>query len=485
MVTLIILGNVNQFTFANSILAANAKALDIFKEPLSNIFVIHSEESQIRLNKETGWVDHLKNNNIGRDLFAEKIIEISTEEESIKKFVNYIEMIIKGNSEGSHFLVDLTNGTTLQKNILSVAAYILDLKHAYIIDIIELSKRTSERGFLLLDVLLPSYIPAPDSTKLDSIAYLDISEMVRYKRIVERYTNKYHAIDPNIADKKFFQDNLLHSIDLKFLGDRKRDNAIYRIAASSISSSIEDLIGLLLTKYVFSGQNEKLDRRTLGNKLDVIYAKIEKEAPYEFDTEFLKRFNEFVKYLRNSTTHKGRLLTDLERFKADLSVKLSFPFIEMYTDIIFPILSGSNKAQKPKQIVRLSDNDTKSSDIFYYGLDGDDTGIILEELFIANSDQEKFQKLSSSVKEALSLISKFIQEKSKKSTIVFEAGDDILFKGKFNEDTLKKMQEIYYDTTSGLTCSIGYGKSFQEVYLALKLAKTQPGKNAIIGIQLQ
>ena len=32
---------------------------------------------------------------------------------------------------------------------------------------------------------------------------------------------------------------------------------------------------------------------------------------------------------------------------------------------------------------------------------------------------------------------------------------------------------------------IGYGRSFREVYLALKLAKTEPGKNSIVGIELQ
>ncbi|MEH2229998.1 MAG: mCpol domain-containing protein [Nostoc sp.] len=484
MAALIILGNVDQSTFANSILASSCKAQEIFNEPLNTIFVIHSEESQARLNNETGWVDHLQEYGIGRDLFAERIIEISSEEESIKKFVSYIEMIIKGSSENSHFMIDLTNGTTLQKNILSVAAYILDLQYVYVIDIIELSKRTKDRGFLNPDVLVPSYIPAPDSTKLDSIAYLDLAEMFRYKRIVEKHTQKYAAIDPTLSDSKFFQDNLLHSIDLKFSGDRKRDNAIYRIAASSISASVEDLISLLLMKFVFSGQYEKLDRRTLGQKLDMVYSRVENSAPPDFDLEFFNKFNDFIKYLRNSTTHKGRLLTDLERFKAELSVKLSFPFIEFYTDIVFPLLSLKSETQKQKQIKLISSNDIKLDDIFYYGLDGDDTGFILEELFVANSDQEKFKQLSQSVKNAISEIIKFLRERYKKSTIIFDAGDDLLFRGKVSEEDLKRMQEIYYETTSGLTCSIGYGRSFQEVYLALKLAKTQPGKNAVVGIQL-
>jgi minimal CRISPR polymerase domain len=486
MAALVILGNVNQFTFANSILAANNKAEEIFSESLETIFVIHSEESHAQLNKENGWVEHLKQYGIGRDSFAERIIEISSEEESMKKFVNYMEMIIKGSSENSQFIIDVTNGTTLQKNILSIAAYILDLQNVYVIDIIELGKLTKERGFLSLDVLIPTYIPAPDSTKLDSIAYLNLAEMLRYKRIVEQHTKNYVSIDSQLSDSKFFQDNLLHSINLKFFGDKKKDNAIYRIAASSISASVEDLISLLLMKFVFSGQYEKLDKRTLGQKLDLVYSRVEQSAPSDFDLEFFSKFNEFIKYLRNSTTHKGQFLTDVERFKAELSVKLSFPFIEFYTDIIFPLLSCNSSVQKPKQIQLISDKDIKQDDIFYYGIDGDNTGSILEELFISatENDENKLEKMSKSVEKAISEITKFARDKYKKTKIIFNAGDDLLFKGKINGEDLKKMQEIYYEQTDGLTCSIGYGRSFQEVYLALKLAKTQPGKNGLVGIQL-
>ena len=61
---------------------------------------------------------------------------------------------------------------------------------------------------------------------------------------------------------------------------------------------------------------------------------------------------------------------------------------------------------------------------------------------------------------------------------------DLLFKGNLQEDMLLEIQAMYSKSTPGLTCSIGYGRSFQEVYLALKLAKTKPGKNAIVGIEL-
>ena len=484
MTTLLILGNINQFTFANSIIAANAKAEEIFKQSLKNIFVIHSKDSHFKLKNNEDWVDHIESNGISRELLIDKIVEITEEETSIKKFVDYIEFIFKGVPNDSDIIVDLTNGTSLHKNLLSIVSYVLDIKNQYLIDVSRLFELTKERGFFSLDILRSCYIPVPDSTKLDTIAYLNLSEVVRYKKIIEIHTDKYVAIDSESSDPEFFKDNLGHSIQLKLQGDKSKDNAIYRIAASSISASVEDLIRLLVSKYILADSPDGVDRKTLGQKLKIIQAKIEKDLPSDFDAEFFSKFNDFILYLRNSSTHKGKLLTDLEKFKAELSVKMAFPFIEFYTDIVHPLLSNDELSQKPKQMKRLSYTDVAAEETLYYGLDGDDTGKILEELFLASSDEVSFRKLSKDVTKAISTISKFVSDEFGKNSIVFNAGDDILFKGNLQEEMLLEIQAMYSRIAPGLTCSIGYGRSFQEVYLALKLAKTQPGKNSIIGIEL-
>ncbi|MEM7714908.1 MAG: mCpol domain-containing protein, partial [Cyanobacteria bacterium P01_A01_bin.68] len=61
----------------------------------------------------------------------------------------------------------------------------------------------------------------------------------------------------------------------------------------------------------------------------------------------------------------------------------------------------------------------------------------------------------------------------------------------FKQHELEEIKEIYKKSTkmsdpsgSGLTCSIGYGRTLTETYLALKIAKTQPGKNSIFGFKL-
>ncbi len=88
---------------------------------------------------------------------------------------------------------------------------------------------------LPLEILKASYVRVPKATQLDSIAYLNLTEIVRYKQIIQAHTDKYEQIDRIAADKKFFEGNLSHSIQLKLLGDKKQDNAVYRIAASTLS----------------------------------------------------------------------------------------------------------------------------------------------------------------------------------------------------------------------------------------------------------
>ncbi len=495
MSTLIVLGNTNPFTFANSIVAANCKALELFNEGLTDVFVIHSNESQIKLNNQQddsnsqgGWIKHLEDHGISQGVLTHRIIEINATSESIDNFIHYIELILNGVlSKNPNLIVDLTNGTSLHKNILSTMAYILDLGHEYLIDITKLGELTKERGFLSIDILKASYVSAPDVTKLDSIAYLNLANIVRYKRLIQQHTDKYVHIDEDTTDRSFFAGNLTHSISLKLQGDRKKDNALYRIAVSSISASVEDLITILIDKFTLKGKSDNENRPTFGKKLRRLESELQNRLELEnADFEFLTKFNDFMLYLRNSTTHKGALLTDVERFKGELAVNMSFPFIEFYTDIIYPVLqkeeaSVSRPMMRAKRLANPV-NDTNSS--FYFGLDGDNTGSSLEELFKTSLDEGSLKRMSSKIVKAIEDIKKHLNNHNLQYSIVFAAGDDVLFKGVFNEAILHTLQELYKKNTEGMTCSIGYGKTLLETHLALKLAKTEPGKNSIVGIEL-
>ncbi len=484
MSTLIVLGNLNHFTFANSIVAANNKAAEIFSEALTDIFVIHSSASQAGLNKQTDWVKYLESHGISQELLIHRVIEIDATPQSVEHFIHYIEIILNAVlSKKPNLIVDLTNGTSLHKNLLSTTAYILGLSDQYLIDIVKVAELTGDRGFLPLGILNASYVQAPDITQLDSIAYLSLAEIIRYRRLIEQHSGKYTQIDAIASDKSFFAGNIEHSIRIKMKGDRDGDNAMYRIAASSISASVEDLISILIDKFITKDKSHKEGPLMFGNKLKLIEKEMQSKKQRDFDFDFFTKFNEFIRFLRNSSTHKGRHLTDIERFKADLSVKMTFPFIGFYTDIVYPILASNNPIEPQKKISILTGPGNNIDEIFYFGLDGDDTGSLLEELFLSSYDEAKFKKMSNSIMQAIDEIKKYISINSN-NAIIFAAGDDILFKGNFNESALHALQQIYQKTTSGLTCSIGYGRSLREVYVALKFAKAEPGKNSIVGIEI-
>jgi len=482
MSILITLGNINQFTFANSIVAANEKAKELFSSTLYRVEIFHSKESfdilqKIKFQKKDEnevWIDHIEKTDINEDNLIHRTIEITSTKKSVEQFVNNIENILS-DSKGKiqNIILDLTNGTTLSKNLLSIAAYVLEIPHQYMIDVGCLFKQTENRGFLDSKILKKCYVAAPDSAHFDNIAYLSLSEILRFRKIIESDSKRYEDIAEETVDTAFFKGNLIESIRLKLEGDQRKDNTVYRIAASSISSSAEDLISHLVDRFASDS-----NARMLGQKLGVIRAQIEKKAPSTFDIEFFRKFNDFVLYLRNSSTHKGKFLTDLEKFKADLAVKMAFPFIEFYTDIVFKILSENYSVLKPTRITELNEPFPESGKKMYYGLDGDDTGNVLEELFFSSKSETHFKKISESIKNAIAQIRNKVKKKAGNDSIVFEAGDDLLFTGEFT------FKENYNISTSGLTCSIGYGNSFQEVYLALKQAKTTPGKNTIVGAKL-
>ena len=474
MSSLIILGNINPYTFGNSIVSANLKSQAVFNSPLEKIFIIHSKESQKKLEEDRAWMDFIQKFGIHEDCFVQHTLSLTNQEKDIKRFVEYIEFILKGLGSKDKLILDITNGTTIQKNILSTLSYVLDIEYQFMIDIQKIPRTTTQpQGFIEdTNILINAYTHAPNNTMIDKIAYLNLSEVYRYKKIIEEHTQNFQKIAMNDAKGSFFKQNLEKSIELKLKGDLNQDNALYRIATASIASSMEELMSVLIKKFIGHNHNHL----TLGQKIKLIEKEI--KLPKDFDADFFERFNDFILYLRNSTTHKTGELTIVEKFKAELSVKMAFPYLEFYTNIIYPILSQKINENEADVIIEV-DFETETNKTYYYALDGDDTGKTLENLFTNTTDEKKFKKTSEGIKKAIATISSDIKKLTSKDAVIFEAGDDLLFKGHFTMNELRNFQSIYTTETKGLTCSIGIGKTLLEVYLSLKLAKSQALKNSI------
>ncbi len=110
-----------------------------------------------------------------------------------------------------------------------------------------------------------------------------------------------------------------------------------------------------------------------------------------------------------------------------------------------------------------------------YGIDGDKVGGLIDALFIRN-EINAMSVFSAKVASAMDEIRNAVIQG--KGSVVFCAGDSILFQGNFEEHWCEKILHLFL-TMTGLTASMGVGNTATEAYLALKLAKADGGGRVI------
>lgn len=446
----------------------------MLNQEITDIFVLHTQESFQELFKDNNdWIKLLNNYNINMNTFINRVLK----DNEVISFLEYIKEIIK-NTNLDTLIIDLSNGTSDKKTLLSIITYVLDLSNVYCINTaILFKKEKNTQVFYKDDIISKYYIKLSTNKEIDRLAYLNLTEVTRYKESISKLSKVYKQIKDDKSGGKFFEDNLLNAILLKIENDNKEvsDNSIYRIASTAIAASLEDMID----KFLINMGIEEFDYKTLGNKIYMLQDEIKGKATKTFDYLFLEKFNDFILYLRNSTTHKGRDISISEKFKAELSVQMSLVFLDYYSTIVFDELQQS-KVNKKKD-VEIEEIILDNEEIIYYGLDGDNTGQALEALFKSNQSEKKLRDFSNKIKNAKDGIVNYIKS-TKDGNVIFAEGDDILFKGKFKKDELIRIKNLYKEKTDGLTCSIAYGNTFKELLFSMKLAKME--KDSIRGIKI-
>jgi hypothetical protein len=111
----------------------------------------------------------------------------------------------------------------------------------------------------------------------------------------------------------------------------------------------------------------------------------------------------------------------------------------------------------------------------YYGFDVDSAKKIIEG-FIFSEETEALSHFSTQLLETLREIEQEVIKQEGK--IIYSAGDNILFYGKFDESWCQEILHSFKQKT-GYSASIGIGKTVTEFYLALRLAKSKGGGLAI------
>jgi hypothetical protein len=497
MSILIILGNKNQYTFANSIVAANKISYYKFNEYFEQMFIIHSEESYLALredNKE--WLQHLTSQGIDTDRLVDRTIKMpdidkyddwnefevnfrNNTDVFVDDFVKYIRRILRGNSGSDGIIVDLTNGTTHYKNLLSTASYVLNIENQFMIDISRFPKGFNFNTFINIEDIEKYYIPAPNNVKIDSIAHINLSEVIRYKDM----TTRVHTFDNNPDfNSEFFRENLINSIKIKLEADHQDKNSKilesnYRISSSSLGANIENIAVFICNSFGI----ENTRNRTLGERLNAILDFIEDRKIDTIDTAFMRSINNLMLHIRNSTVHVGKYQKGMQNIRADIAISLYFPFVKFYLEQVYPALLNHAMSKKEINISEMVHDDVQG-EMMYFGLDGDNIGVYLEE-GLSNNRGDKLKRLSNIVSKTIKDISSEAKKKFA-AEIIFDSGDGLLFKAPFSEKLLKFIKETFDNKIQFSTCSVGYGPSIHEAYLALKLAKSKPGKNSVVGIRI-
>ena len=470
MSQLIILGNTNKYTFCNSIVAAQSKSKEIFGSSINEIYVIHSKESfEMLFQKEGDWLIHLRQYGLNEELFINRTI---LNFDKISIVINYLKNILN-NCKFDSLIVDISNGTSEWKALLAIISYILDMSNVYFIDSISLLKKEKSNSFLNEEQLKNCYRKMFNGKEIDKLASLNFTEVVRYVEKINKLSSIYGFLDESLTNVDFFKNNLLHALKLKIQNDNEdlEDNTLYRISSSAISVSLEDLLDRFLLNYDICNIEDK----TLGKKIHILQDVIREKASPDFDLKFFEKFNDFMLFLRNSTTHKSLDLSDSEKFKAALSMQMSLVFLEYYSTIIYNVLEEIEDKSVTYSITETLLDETEER---YFGLDGDNTGQELESLLFRAKKESQLSEFSNRIKKAKNEVVNYII--SNKGKIIFAEGDDILFKGKFCLNDLESMKDIYFKHSKCVSCSIAYGKDFKEVLFSMKLAKLE--KNTIKGI---
>src|SRR5262249_32794356 len=151
----------------------------------------------------------------------------------LERAARHIERCITSCDRREDIYVDLTNGSSLYKNVLSNIAYVLGARHQFILDLAILAETQgdaakpsapSKKGFLSLDELRRVYLELPDPSLLDSLAPSWLTEVRRFNVRARDMTE----VLTQICGKQFststnFEGNIGNAVDEWFKGERYND----------------------------------------------------------------------------------------------------------------------------------------------------------------------------------------------------------------------------------------------------------------------
>jgi len=254
----------------------------------------------------------------------------------------------------------------------------------------------------------------------------------------------------------------------------------YRHAIFSSAASVEEVANYLLLSLGVA----ELENKTLGQKLGEVRAAVKNSSSYFMTEKTLEHLTRLIGSIRNEIVHPEPGTTAAPAvlaLHADLASQLAMSFIHFATKAIGSFL-GRDGGLLKVEILEAEPEDQGA--VFYFGFDGDSTGDFVERAFDDQGDEKEVMRRSQIIRHALhSLVGLIRREMHDDTAVIFAEGDNILFRGRYLQALITALQLKYREET-GLTSSIGFGKTPREVSVALHLAKARPG-DACVGVQIK
>jgi len=483
MASLFINGNLNNYTFVNSLLAAHLADIDRGGDGLLEIFVLHSSKSEAYQLGNSYWKNEIIKYNLHPENFVHFTVDLEKGSNALERAAKHLERCINSIDKHQDIYIDLTNGSSLYKTVLSNLGYVLGIRRQFILDLsrIKPNERFAEpisnifEKFLSPEQLREAYFELPDPSLLDSIAPSWLTEVRRFNikaRTVSQILNSIRETD--FAENGGLEGDIENAIHALFVGEKRNNGASLGGAVRYIGRAYEDFMRSVF--YVIREDNSKKEIN-LNSIILYISSKLEELAP-EYEPNLIYDIAQLLRGLRNASTHE-QTSPEFGRIRARLGIELL-----LATSEYFKILHEKGKLKGDAKISNRNShkNYTQIGTLgnkYFFGIDGDDTGFSLESLFQSNADKKKFTKFSKAVEFAFKELCNDIRKSPINGEILFCSGDDLLFHGCYIPEYLENLQLKYTRLTGGLTCSIGFGTTPNEAYVALKIAKASPGKNCI------
>jgi len=429
------------------------------------------------------WQKELFNYNISNTNLVHHITKI--EDSSEDRFADLVEQLrdIVKPLEKQEYYIDLSGGISSLKSILAVFAYVLDVEHVYTLEVEFSNEREKsirqKRLFyteLIKEDINIKYKKFPSISKFDEFGKLNLTKITRYRKLFDDLEKDLRLIGVVNTNAEHIKDSLLTGVNSQLSGEVYKDKNDFRNTIFSYSSAVEEMSNILLQTFK---KDDKHFEMTLGQKLGEVRNIAEKNPNYFIDLKVLEDLTKLIKSIRNDIVHPSpnkKNNSDVLEAQSNVSHHIAVAFIKFASNAINSFKDTSGNLLDISEIEKI-DEDVE----YYFGFDGDNTGDFLDDSFKANDEQVLIAK-SKKIKKAVSLIQSEIKKHSNgKNPILFAEGDNVLFKMKFNEGVLRKIQHVY-ETETGMKSSIGYGESLQESAIALKLSKSSEG-NTILGIK--